>query len=87
MKLEIEKKEDSGWWVTYDGRVADRLSWDEMLGLVASITIPKSTPAMQWLKDPVTDVEFEKIIDAPHEPVHARGSAEFEDEDDGMRPG
>ena len=56
MKITIEliKSETSlkwsGWNVIYGDKYADGLSYDEMLGLVASITMPEKRPAMQWLK-------------------------------------
>lgn len=35
---------------TNDGRIADELCWEEMLGLVASLTVPDGKPCQQWLK-------------------------------------
>lgn len=56
-KIEIEFIEGpstetvfSGWKVTVEDRYADGLSYDEMLGLVASITMPENRPCLQWLK-------------------------------------
>lgn len=63
MKVEIELIEGestaikwSGWKVTLGDKYADGLGYDEMLGLVAAITIPVERPAMQWLK---TEAEWE----------------------------
>lgn len=57
MKVEIEFIESSstetqwsGWKVTYGEKYADGLTYDEMLGLVAAITLPKKRPTLQWLK-------------------------------------
>lgn len=40
----------SGWCVTYGDKYADGLGYDEMLGLVAAITMPDKRPALHWLK-------------------------------------
>ena len=57
MKVEIELIESpstetqwSGWKVTYGDKYADGLGYDEMLGLVAAITLPEKRPTLQWLK-------------------------------------
>lgn len=38
--------------VTFEGKTAVSVAYDEMLGLVSSITIPENRPCMQWLKSP-----------------------------------
>ena len=57
MKIEIEKIEynpelnDYGsWTVTYGDKYADGLGYEEMLGVVAAITMPENRPCLQWLK-------------------------------------
>lgn len=54
MKIEIEVVErDSGakdYTVTENGKFADRLTFDEMLGLIASLTMPESRRCIQWMK-------------------------------------
>ncbi|TWU39813.1 hypothetical protein Poly51_64040 [Rubripirellula tenax] len=54
MKIEIEVVErDNGskdYTVTNNGKFADRLTFDEMLGLIASLTMPESRRCIQWLK-------------------------------------
>ena len=57
MKVEIELIEGAsietnynGWKVTYNDKYADNLGFDEMLGLVAAITLPKERPTLQWLQ-------------------------------------
>jgi hypothetical protein len=54
-KVEIEVLEDvpSGsrrFNVRTDGRLADGLGFDEMLGLVASLTMPERRPCLHWMK-------------------------------------
>ena len=63
MKVEIELIEGestetkwSGWKVTLGDKYADGLGYDEMLGLVAAITMPEKRPALHWLK---TEAEWE----------------------------
>lgn len=55
--IEIEKVESNpeqdicgGWTVTYGEKYADGLGYDEMLGLVAAITMPDDRPTLHWLK-------------------------------------
>lgn len=53
MKIEIEyntEGEWSGWKVTHGDKYAHGLSYDEMLGLVAAITMPENKPSLNWLK-------------------------------------
>jgi len=57
MKVEIELVENStdstvwnGWKVTTGEKYADGLGYDEMLGLVAAITMPQERPTLHWLK-------------------------------------
>lgn len=57
MKVEIELIEGSstetqftGWKVTYGEKYAYGLGYDEMLGLVAAITLPENRPTLNWLK-------------------------------------
>ena len=50
MKIVIEQNPETSWNVTFQDKLADRLGYDEMLGLVASITIPTDRPCLQWLK-------------------------------------
>ncbi len=48
-----------GFDVEYDGKVADGLGFDEMMGLVASISMPENRPCLQWLKTPEQKAEWE----------------------------
>jgi hypothetical protein len=52
MNIEITIKFNKAdlWTVSTEGRTAIGLSYDEMLGLVASITMPESRPCLNWLK-------------------------------------
>jgi hypothetical protein len=56
MKIQIEFLTEEngtdfkGWKVTYGDKYADGLGYDEMLGLIAAITMPEPRPTLQWLK-------------------------------------
>jgi hypothetical protein len=56
MKITIEFQEGNeliplnGWSVTHGRKSAQGLGYDEMLGLVAAITMPAKRPCLQWLK-------------------------------------
>ena len=45
----IEKTESGLFNVRLGEKWADNLAWDEMIGLVASITMPERRPCLQWL--------------------------------------
>ena len=47
----------SGWTVKQDDKYADGLDYDEMLGLVAALTMPVGRPCLQWMK---TEEQHEK---------------------------
>jgi len=38
--------------VSFEGKTAFGVTYDEMLGLVSSITMPETRPCLQWLKTP-----------------------------------
>lgn len=64
MKVEIELIKTSdmswgGWKVTYGEKYADRLCWEEMLGLVSAITMPDERMVLNWLK---TEDEHNEIM-------------------------
>jgi hypothetical protein len=56
MKIVIEwiqqetEGEFSGWKVTHGDKYADGLGYEEMLGVVAAITMPENRPPLNWLK-------------------------------------
>lgn len=52
MKIEITYSEAHKWTVFYDGKIADRLQYEEMLGLIAVITMPQARPCLNWLNKP-----------------------------------
>lgn len=40
----------NGWTVKQGDKSADWLGYDEMLGLVAALTMPDERPAIHWMK-------------------------------------
>jgi hypothetical protein len=40
----------SGWKVSHGDKYADAIGYDEMLGLVAAITMPENRPTLNWLR-------------------------------------
>lgn len=56
MKITIEFIEDThgfifnGWNVTQGDKYAEKLGYDEMLGLVSILTMPEKRPHLQWMK-------------------------------------
>lgn len=55
MKIEITFDENcstsAGWTVTQGDKYADHLAYEEMLGLVAAMTMPaEKRPCLQWLR-------------------------------------
>jgi len=39
-----------GWVVSQGENTADHLTYDEMLGLFAALTMPEKRPCLQWMK-------------------------------------
>ena len=62
MKIEIEKTNDSPFIVKSDGKTSDPLSWEEMLGLIAALTIPDNKPCVHWMHEEIRDVPFEEEV-------------------------
>ena len=50
MNIQIEQYDESGFTVTNGDEYTDHLTWDEMLGLVAQVTMPDTRRCLQWLK-------------------------------------
>ena len=51
MKIEIEQLIEGGAFNVYvdDGRIGDYLAWSEMLGVIASLTIPEHRTCLSYL--------------------------------------
>lgn len=46
----IIEKLEHGYNVIQGDKYSDQLGWDEMLGTIAALTMPKSLPCVSWLK-------------------------------------
>ena len=60
MKIEIEKTNDSPFIVKSGGKTSEPLGWEEMLGLIAALTIPDNKPCVHWMHEEIRDVPFEE---------------------------
>lgn len=38
--------------IEFEGKLADGLGYDEMLGLISAICLPQERPCLNWLKTP-----------------------------------
>lgn len=51
MKIRIEQIGNGLWEIFYEDKsTSGDLGWDEMLALVASLTMPEKRPCLHWLK-------------------------------------
>ena len=46
----IKKEENHGWFVEQGNKVSCECGWDEMLGLVAALTMPDKRPYLNWME-------------------------------------
>ena len=60
MKIEIDKTNEGPFIVKSDGKTSEHLGWDEMLGLIAALTIPENKPCVHWMHEEIRDVPFEE---------------------------
>lgn len=61
MKIEIEKTNEGPFIVKSDGKTSEHLGWEEMLGLIAALTIPDKKPCIHWMHEEIRDVPFEEV--------------------------
>ena len=50
MKVIVERIEDNLWTVTCGDKYANKLTYDEMLGTFAQLTIPENKHCLSWMK-------------------------------------
>ncbi len=60
--IRIVKNENMGFTVYYKDKYAKELCWDEMLGLVASLTISNNKPCQQWLRTAEEHEKFDQAL-------------------------
>jgi len=69
MKIEIEKTNEGPFIVKSDGKTSESLGCEEMLGLIAALTIPDKKPCIHWMHEEIRDVPFEEITNNTFEEV------------------
>lgn len=58
--ISIEKGISGRFRVSVDTRVAEELTYDEMLGLVSQLTIPENKNCLQWLRSSLIEEAKER---------------------------
>lgn len=48
--IEIDKDINNCFTVRQGDRYNDKLTYDEMLGLISALTMPKERPCLQWMR-------------------------------------
>lgn len=48
--IEIDKDIKNCFTVRQDDRYNDKLTYDEMLGTISALTMPKERPCLQWMR-------------------------------------
>ena len=64
--ITITHNKDNSFTVYYKDKYAKELCWEEMLGLVASLTISGNKPCQQWLRTDEEYEKFEQSLNAQH---------------------
>lgn len=65
-EIKIIQDINNSFSVHYKDKYANELCWDEMLGLVASLTISDNKPCQQWLKTEEEHKKFEQKFNAKY---------------------
>lgn len=71
MNIEIKLLEEEtnglwkGWCVSIGDKYADGLGYEEMLGLVAALTMPESRPVLNWMRTEEGHAAFRKGWSVP----------------------
>lgn len=63
MKVIVENSEDKGWIVTCEDKYADHLTYDEMLGTFAQLTMPDNKRCLSWMKTKEQHEAMEKYFE------------------------
>lgn len=61
-EIKIIQNKDNSFTVYYKDKYAKELCWDEMLGLIASLTISNNKPCQQWLKTAEEHEKFDQAL-------------------------
>lgn len=80
LKIGITKKEGKHLFdVKIGENIADELSWEEMLGVVISLTISDSKPCLQWVKTPEQAAARKKYFESLAERNNSDSQVDFEE--------
>lgn len=63
MKVIVERIEDNLWTVTCGDKYANKLTYDEMLGTFAQLTIPENKHCLNWMKTKEQHEAIEKLFE------------------------
>lgn len=61
-EITIKYSSDHGWLVIQGNKTSDRMTWDEMMGLLASLTMPRDRPCLQWMRTEAQRKQLEDQI-------------------------
>ena len=50
MEAIVITQDEHGWKVQQGDKYADWLGYDEMMGVVSALTMPKQRPCLQWMR-------------------------------------
>ena len=64
-KIIIEHSEKFGFKITQGDKYSGKMCYDEMLGLISSLTMPENRPNLHWMR---TEEEYE-VIKKHHEEI------------------
>lgn len=50
-KIIIEHSPEQGWIISQGTKESEKMGWDEMIGLLTSLTLPEPRPCLQWMHE------------------------------------
>lgn len=66
-KITITHSQEVGWVITQGDKSSDRMTWDEMMGLLSSLTMPRDRPCLQWMRTGPERKQMEQLNSNEHE--------------------
>lgn len=68
--IETDKDINNCFTVRQGVRYSDKLSYDEMLGLISALTMPKERPCLRWMKTEEEWRQWFQCITSSKESAH-----------------
>ncbi len=68
--IETDKDINNCFTVRQGDRYSDKLSYDEMLGLISALTMPKERPCLRWMKTEEEWRQWFQCITSSKESAH-----------------